>query len=209
MTISRGPWIGCVLALCIAYMGRAKNLVRSSLIVGGLLIVAGVPAYIAGAQYMNAPAQTEDQTSVLYRQTLIPNYMPIARYGGAWGWGHSFPTIYRQTSIDNEYLLVDLIQGYIGLATFLLLAGEAGYRLLKAGLEAQSLRDRHFAFSLLGVLAGLLLILATVFLGNQSCNLFFLLLGWSQAIRVNEQPFPQPARYRKVGATPPLTRVYT
>ena len=51
--------------------------------------------------------------------------------------------------------------------------------------------DRYFAFSLMGVMIGLLITVFTVFLGNQPYQLFFLLAGWSQAVRVKRAARPE------------------
>ena len=53
-----------------------------------------------------------------------------------------------------------------------------------AAIYNPTARDRYFAFSLLGIMVGLLVTIFTVFLGNQPYQLFFLLAGWAQAVRV-------------------------
>jgi hypothetical protein len=98
----------------------------------------------------------------------------------------NFPRVGGQNSIDNEYLFVYLVQGYMGLIALVLLMLEGAASLLIAGLRATLKEDRHFSFSLLGILAGFVLTLGTVFLGSQSYVIFFMLIGWSQAIRVSQ-----------------------
>ena len=39
----------------------------------------------------------------------------------------------------------------------------------------------------------MMLTVFTVFLGNQPFELFFLLIGWSQALRLQKQEAPKPA----------------
>ena len=80
----------------------------------------------------------------------------------------------------------------MGLASFCLLAFEAGLRLTTAALMNRRKSDRAFAFSLLGIFIGILLTIFTVFLGNQTYELFFLLLGWSQALRKKPERMGQP-----------------
>jgi cytochrome c biogenesis protein CcdA len=89
-----------------------------------------------------------------------------------------------QDSIDNEYLFVALTQGWVGFLSLCLLALAAMYHLTMAAIFNPRKNDRVFAFSLLGIMVGLLVTIYTVFLGNQPYELFFLLVGWSQAVRV-------------------------
>jgi hypothetical protein len=186
MTQARGPWFGAILAWCIAFIGRANNLLRRSLIVSGLALAIGLPGYLSAKQYLNAPTTSDEQQTAQYRQQLTENYLPVAELGGAWGWGANFPRVGGQPSIDNEYLLVYLVQGYLGLIALVLLMLEGAVSLLIAGLRATSKEDCHFSFSLLGILAGFVLTLGTVFLGSQAYVIFFMLIGWSQAIRVSQ-----------------------
>jgi hypothetical protein len=209
MTLSRGPWIGFVLAASIAYVGRAKVLSRKAALVGAGLFALAVPAYIVGNQYLYSPAASEEQQAAQYRRVMISRYTPIAEYGGAFGWGDDFPQIWTMESIDNEYLRVWLIRGYLGLSMFTLLSLEGLYSLTMAGLQARSIREQHFAFTLLGCLAGLLLTIGTVYLGVQTYSLFFLLIGWSQALTVRER-YLAPARLvRPAPVKRQLIKVYT
>ena len=109
-------------------------------------------------------------------------YVPIAKLGGAWGWGNVFPVMEGRTSIDNEYLLVWLVQGYVGLASLILIFAEATLAFARPGIAAGSRQERHFVFTLLGIWLGLAVCLATVYLSFTAIVLFFLLAGWSQSI---------------------------
>ena len=187
MTQARGPWFGAILAWSIAFIGRADNLLRRSLIVGGIALAIVLPGYVSAKRYLNSATTSSEQQTAQYRQQLTENYLPVAELGGTWGWGMNFPRVGGQNSIDNEYLFVYLVQGYMGLIALVLLMLEAAGSLLIAGLRATSKEDCHFSFSLLGILAGFVLTLGTVFLGSQAYVIFFMLIGWSQAIRVSQQ----------------------
>ena len=141
---------------------------------------------MSAKQYLNSATTSSEQQTAQYRQQLTENYLPVAELGGAWGWGMNFPRVGGQNSIDNEYLFVYLVQGYMGLIALVLLMLEGAASLLIAGLRATLKEDRHFSFSLLGILAGFVLTLGTVFLGSQAYVIFFMLIGWSQAIRVSQ-----------------------
>jgi hypothetical protein len=184
MTQSRGPWIGAIIAVSIASIGRAKNALRQAILVFGLGLAVGIPFYIIGKEYVSGPAAavgTEQQTAQ-YREQMIENYIPIAEQGGAFGWGNSFPHVDGQDSLDNEYLLVWLLQGYVGLASLILIVVEGTASLVRAGIKASSVQDRPFVFTLLGALLGMAVCVYTVWLADQPYQMFFLIIGWSQAL---------------------------
>ena len=137
------------------------------------------------------PHQQRSQQNAQYRQQLLDNYLPVAKAGGAWGWGQDFPRAPGQGSIDNEYLFVALTQGWVGLLAFALICGESLYYFLYGAFFNPTRRDRYFAYSLAGVMFGLIVTIFTVFLGNQPYELFFLLAGWSQAVRVKRVARPE------------------
>jgi hypothetical protein len=190
MTQARGPWIGSVVAIPIALIGRARRTLRAALILGTCFLVLTPIAYIGLKIYTSGPISSEAQENAQYRQALLDNYIPIAEQGGAFGWGQDFPRAMGQGSIDNEYLFVALTQGWVGLLTFSLICIESLYYLTYGAIFNPSPRDRYFAFSLLGVFIGLMITIFTVFLGNQPYELFFLLAGWSQAQRVKRVKRP-------------------
>ncbi len=182
MTQARGPWIGTLLALPIALVGRSRRVMVTAMIVWSFCLFVGSVAYIGFQHYLHSPTTSDAQQTAQYRQLLFDNYFPIAVRGGAWGWGSQVPQALGQSSVDNEYLLVALTQGYVGFAAFSLLAMEVLVRLAWAARFAAGRSDRYFAFSLLGIFAGLLFTISTVFLGNQAYQLFFFLAGWAQAL---------------------------
>jgi hypothetical protein len=206
MTQARGPWIGALLALPVAYIGRAKDFAGRALMVCTLGLVFGVPAYIVAKQYMNGPTTSSEQQTAQYRRQLYDNYLPLAKGGGAWGWGQKIPIIAGQDSIDNEYLRVYLAQGYVGLAAFLLLILDTVVSLLLFSMKTTVIRERHFIFSLLAIVAGYMFILATVYMGMQTIPIFFLLVGWSQSIRFSRA---REVAVQKIEAEPTEMRVYT
>lgn len=192
-TQSRGPQLGFLCAVPIAFIGRSRHVLRASLIVLALLVVGGGVAYEAVVHYAvtNAPT-SEQQETAAYRAQLLKDYLPIAEHSGAWGMGPHFPRIGKYVSVDNEYLFVALTQGYIGLGTLLLLIAGTLYNLVTAALYNPQSLDRSFAFTLLGIFVGILITIATVYLGNQPLIFFFLLVGWSQSLRAHRVPKPHP-----------------
>ncbi len=108
---------------------------------------------------------------------------PTRSTGGPWGFGRELPIVQGQGSIDNEYLFVWLVQGYMGAVTFLLLLFDGTLVFFNFGIKGESRRDRELGFALLGILLGLAFTLTTVWLGAQSFEISFLLLGLSQVIK--------------------------
>lgn len=213
MTQARGPWIGTILALCVASIGRAKNARRRAILVVGLLVGIGTPTYIVSKAYISGPRVDygSERETAQYRAELLDNYIPVAQQGGAWGWGGVFPRIHGQTSIDNQYLFVWVTQGYVGGISFCLLLLEAGIALIGQAVRVKTTQDRHFVLTLFGILVGFAFIIATVFLGAQSYPLFFFLIGWAQAVGA----FRFPAKRLGQGETaktvvpPAMIRIYT
>jgi hypothetical protein len=191
MTQARGPWIGSLVALPVALIGRSKRTLRTTLLVAASLAVGGAVLYAGLKVYTSGPTSSEAQENAQYRQQLLDNYTPVAEAGGAWGWGQDFPRVGGQGSIDNEYLFVALTQGWVGLLCFCMISLESLYHLAYGAIFNPTPRDRYFCFSLIGVFLGILITVFTVFLGNQPYELFFLLAGWSQAVRVKRATRPQ------------------
>ena len=190
MTQARGPWLGALLAVPVALIGRSRRVLRSALIVLALGLVVAPAIYLGLKSYISAAPTTAEQDSARYRSDMLDNYTPIAEQGGPWGWGQNFPRVQGFDSIDNEYLFVALTQGWVGLAAFCLLGAQTLFNLTNAAFFSRKDRDRSFAWSMLGIFAGLLLTLFTVYLGNQPFELFFLLVGWSEALRTRRAPQP-------------------
>ena len=184
MTQARGPWLGGLVAVPIALIGRTRRVLLASVLFGSLCLVCGPLSYLGFKHYTDAPATSSEQETAQYREHLIDNYLPVAKQGGPWGWGSVFPRAPGQGSIDNEYLFIGITQGWVGLLAFCLIGVHTVINLVLAAIYNPRRQDRYFAFSLLGITIGMLLTIYTVFLGNQPYELFFLLAGWSQAVRV-------------------------
>lgn len=204
MTQSRGPWIGAIIAVSIASIGRAKHTVRQAVLVFGLGLAVGIPFYFMGKEYVSGPRAQygSQQETAQYRKEMIDNYIPIAEWGGAFGWGNSFPHVAGQYSLDNEYLLVWLLQGYVGLTSLILIVVEGTSSLVRAGIKAGSIRERHFIFTLLGTLLGIAVCVYTVWLADQPYQMFFLIIGWSQALHSVDSGNQPQQNYRIIHEIP-------
>lgn len=213
-TQARGPWLGTLLALSVAWIGLSKVPKRRAIIVLVLGVCVGIPGYFAARNYAAGPRTDygSEKETAQYRAQLIDNYLPIAQAGGAWGWGNmGYPHMGGQVSIDNEYLIIYLARGYVGLISFLLIIAETIYCLLKQGFRSKSMRDRHFIFSLLAIFMGLSFTITTVFLGSQNFELFFLIVGWAQSIKAvtKTEILPETVDNYTLHSQPLGIRVYT
>ncbi len=151
-----------------------------------LMAVLTVVAYNYGSKYTEkdiSQASDEEQRDAIYRRDLLNNYMPLVMEHKAFGWGISnYPAVNGQKSIDNQFLMLAVTQGFTGLMAFLaVMAGTVG-RLF--GLAGRPMRpeDRGLVFAQLAIMTGLLTTITTVFLGEQALILFFLMAGWVQGM---------------------------
>ncbi len=184
LTQARGPWLGTLLAIPVAFIGRTRQVLRSTILVATCAIFLGTLLYFGMKAYTDAPTTSNEQENATYRAHLVENYTPVVKQGGLWGWGTDFPSEKGQVSIDNEYLFIAVTQGWVGFGAFGLICLQSVANFISAIVRSTNRMERSFAFSLLGIFLGLMLTIVTVFLGNQSYLLFFLLVGWSEAMRV-------------------------
>ena len=194
MTQSRGPWVAAPFGYIITSIGLARNTRRAlvQVVLGTALVAAVTFPFVS--QYTSGNTwqpSDQDRQNAVYRRELLENYTPVMERGGLWGWGQRFPVVAKQTSIDNEYLLIGLTRGYLGLALFFVLCGDTFIQLIRAGVRSSLRDDRIFAFCMVGILSGILFCIGTVFLGLQVYVFFFFLVGWSQALgRKRPAQFP-------------------
>ncbi len=186
MTQSRGPWVGVGLALLFALLVRVLSWRKTVVVFVLLVAVLTVVAYNYGSKYTAkdiSQASDEEQRDAIYRRDLLNNYMPLVMEHKAFGWGISnYPAVNGQKSIDNQFLMLAVTQGFTGLMAFLaVMAGTVG-RLF--GLAGRPMRpeDRGLVFAQLAIMTGLLTTITTVFLGEQALILFFLMAGWVQGM---------------------------
>ncbi len=208
MTQSRGPWLGMLLALVFVAFTRIFSAGKAALAFLAFLVVFGTGAYFAGTQYTDASlhsATTEAQRNAVYRRELLTNYTPIVEERPTFGWGiTTYPTVHGQQSIDNEYLLLMVTEGFFGLAVFLSILFGTGVRLLQRMARPLQPEDRLLVIAHLSVLIGLVTTVTTVYMGEQVVVLFFLFVGWVQGMR----PAGVPAdAWQALGTQPRFRRV--
>ncbi len=206
MTQSRGPWLGVLFAVAVVWVGRQRFVRRAAWKLTFAALAIFLMSYGMVTRYTSGSLQdahTVAQRDAVYRRELLPDYMPVVMERPLLGWGGSaYPKVHGLDSIDDEYLLLAVTNGLVGLALFLLMNLENVRALILATRAERNPANRAFLFALMGILGGLLFTLTTVFLGMQVFQLFFLLSGWIQALR----PVRVAAPYAVPAATGPQYR---
>jgi O-antigen ligase len=152
-------------------------------------LVAGVfflAAYYYGKKYTDVPradAVNDEQRNAIYRRELLDSYKPIVKERPAFGWGiTTYPAMNGQSSIDNEYLMLAVTQGFVGLGLFVAIGAGSILRLVKLMTRPMAITDRALIVAHLAALIGVMTTITTVFLGEQAILLFFLVVGWGQGM---------------------------
>lgn len=208
MTQSRGPWLGVALALLFAVLVRVFSVGRAAVAFAVLLVVLGVVAFYVGDRYTAGTrdqAATDEQSTAIYRRQLLESYTPVVKERMAFGWGVSdYPAANGQRSIDNQYLWLAVTRGFVGMGLFLIIGAGSGLRLVQLAGRPLCPEDRLLVYAHIAVLLGLMTTFTTVYMGEQVVPLFFLVIGWMQAVnpvRVNAAVAPAfcpPFKFRRV-----------
>jgi hypothetical protein len=189
-TQSRGPLLGAALAFLILQIPRFKRIRLATIVAALILVSVAATAYLYFDRYTSTVAGnvvSEQQASAFYRRQLLDNYKPIIEEGGWLGWGErSRPMVHGQESIDNEFLLIQVQQGRLGIILFLLIGFDSIWRLVSYIWRFKKREDIYFAICLLAALLSLAATLSTVYLGEQLPQIAFLLIGWSQSLQEDE-----------------------
>lgn len=211
MTLCRGPWMGAVVAALLAALGRAKNRWRALGIVVVLGVCVGVPLFVAFKSYVavgRKGAASATQETAAYRFELLQNYLDIVDQKPFLGWGrNTWPKVPGQPSIDNHYLLLLLMHGYVAFLLLLSLLVHVGGRLFLHGMREppSAPPGNSFALTLCGCIVGVYVAIATVFLGLNTQPLLFLLLGWGEGYLLFGKGYA-PGRVAIAPAAPPPFR---
>lgn len=191
-TQSRGPQLGCIFGAVATFVGRSKN--RRTVMVAILagVIVIGTPTAIAFWNYVSvgrAAAKSETQETAAYRKELIDKYTDIAMEHASFGWGlNDWPRVPGMPSIDNHFLLLALRHGLIALGFFVVMVLSQCIRLgMFCARTPRSEPASGLAFTLLGAILSIAFSAMTVFLGEQSQILLFIVIGWSEGLMIKNR----------------------
>ena len=186
MTMVRGPWIGGVLAAGVTMIGRATDRWLAISVVGGVLLVVGVPVGIGFYRYAavgRANAMTVGQESAAYRKELIDKYVSVALERTSLGWGrNTWPKVDGMPSIDNYYLLLAIMHGIPAMACLLGIILVTPLRLFLFEMKESPSQPRgaSLGFTLMAIYVAIGWTIATVYLGAQLMPLLFVITGWAE-----------------------------
>ena len=187
LTGSRMPMASSVLCFMFLAIPMFKSLRTGVTVMLLLIVVGGGSVYYYVQQYTSVAegkATDEAQTSAIYRKEMAEEYAPILKEGGWLGWSAlSHPSVMGLSSIDNNYLLIQLQQGYLGRYSFFLIVIESVLTLVICAARFREKESLFLVFSLMGAVIGIFVSLTTVYLGEQVPQVLFLLLGWSQSLQ--------------------------
>ena len=215
LTLVKGPWLAGIVAAVVVFIGRMRN---RWIGVGILLVfIFGIclPGFIGFVQWAGVGrenAKSDNQETAAYRLELIGNYIDFAKEKVWLGWGLiAWPKVPGQESIDNYYLLLFLMHGLITLTLFLTILLGMTIRLIIHAMRQPNPQPlgSSLAFTLAGIYVCYLISVATVYMGNQTVVLLFLITGWAEAYlhagqeqtMAGSAPAPLPAplyRFRRI-----------
>jgi hypothetical protein len=186
-TLSRGPWLGALIALALSIPFQPEKSRRSTAITFGAIAVGVIGVYLSGATPLTQVIAdsfnptTDAYGNILYRQSLTDVILPVWSRSPWIGYpdyvaNGAFPSFF---SIDNHYLATLIVQGAVGLVAFLLVIAAAlwtcwsaaRYRHLGAG-------ERDLAGTMLAVLLGQVVILGTVAMIGLGPQVFWGFVGF-------------------------------
>lgn len=188
MTFSRGPWISCLFGFLLIGAGFSPRPLRSLLFRCALILLSAFLLYLIFSPSIEINpflARSETEATVAYRGEMYRRYIELAFQSPVWGWGTlEQPFLGGFASIDNEYLLLLLQKGCIGLGLYIVMIGWSFIRLMRRGIRTTStdLNENTLSFTLMSLLFAMTLSFATVYMGMQTEVLFFLLLGWAEGL---------------------------
>jgi hypothetical protein len=186
MTLSRGPWIGAFLAAFVVLIGRFRwrwMAVITILISSIILTPVAIERFADYVEELGRSATEHTEQTLVYRWELLSTYIELGKEHLYLGWGRlNWPKIPGQRSVDNHYLLFFLMHGIIAVGLLALMMVLMPLRLLFHDMRLPIAQPPGSGFGF--TLASLYVIygwsIGTVFMGEQTLPLFFILLGWSE-----------------------------
>ena len=186
-TLGKGQWLAGIIGAALVIIGRFKNRGLAMTVVLIVMIAVGIPALGAFLNYASvgrANALDANQETACYRYELIEIYMGIAAEHLWFGWGlMHFPDVPGAESIDNNFLLVYLNHGIIAVSVILGIIFVMMVRLIRHGMAQPFAEPRgsSLAFTLAAIYLMYFIATATVAMMLQSCTMFFIITGLSDA----------------------------
>jgi len=211
ITFAKGSWLAGIIASFVVAAGRMKNRLAAFLVVLGLLVGIGIPAFSSFIDYASvgrANAKDDNQETACYRYELIQLYVDIALQKELSGWGLTkWPQVAGAPSIDNHYLLLFLMHGKLAFYCFIYVLFGTMLRLLVYGLRIPPPPSNggSLAFTLASIYLGYIIAIATVYMGGQTVPMLFMLTGWAESfLKMNGRDYSPLGDVAPPGPPPPL-----
>jgi hypothetical protein len=209
-TLSRGPWLGALIALVLTIPFQPQLSRRSTAVTFGAIAIGVIAIYLSGATPLTQiitdsfNPTTDAYGNILYRQSLTEVILPVWSRSPWIGYpdylaGGAFSSSF---SIDNHYLATLIVQGALGLVAFLLVVAAALWTCWSATrYRDKRSAERDLAATMLAVLLGQLVILGTVAMIGLGPQVFWGFVGfcagaWSGWRAPAAQPLLVPAATR-------------
>jgi hypothetical protein len=192
MTISRGPWFAAGIAALVVMFIRARHRKYVGALLVFVIVIVSLPAYTGFENYLSVSrfgVSDPEAQSAAYRREMMSKYVAIAEERPTFGWGQDrngkglYPVVEGMVSIDNQYLLLALNFGVYALGAMVLILLWVPIRLCRLSFRnPHSDINASLAVTLLGIFIVCGISMATVYLGAQTEPIFFLVVGWSEAL---------------------------
>jgi hypothetical protein len=193
MSLSVGPWLAAACGSVVISTCRAQN--RKRAITSLILLIAlfGQPIHSSFKSFVSVDPSVSDnrwQQDSIYRNNLIPLYIPVVEERSTWGWGRNgFPVVDGMGSIDNAYLLEALTFGLYALGMLVALFVWPAIQLANFSFPLSRNDPRALAaFTLIGIYVLNVVVDGTASGGGTPWRFFFIIAGWSVALLNSKGP---------------------
>lgn len=186
MTISRGPWIGGFAGAALVAAGNFSNRRRWLGIALVLLALGAGGGKLALDAYTTSRiggALSQEAKTMVYRKELVEKYQEFMLQKLWTGWGrYQRPKIQGMDSIDNAFLDMGLEHGVLAPALIVVIFLYALVTQLRLGLRSPP-GEPPLGFTFAGIYLAAFVAFATVYMGNKTEPMLFLLLGWGENLK--------------------------
>ena len=182
---SRGPLVGAFFAFLVPIIQKFRNrwvgffffLFLGSISCFFVYSIIKVQATLLSSQASEASA------TVSYRWNLVEVYKPLIAVKPYIGWGEFlWPRVPGYASIDNNYLLILIQRGYIGLFLHCCLLFIPFIRVFRAMMNSKSLgNNKLFSGVFTGIFLSIIISMGTVWMDFSMTQIWAFLVGWSEA----------------------------
>lgn len=183
-SFSRAPMMGLGISALVLWFGwnKFKSVLAVFLaVVTSAVLIVAVPEFIEYVSVTRSTALTKDQENAAYRKEMLDNYLEVIQAKPYWGYGrYTFPVIERQVSIDNEYLFLALTEGLFALSLYVGLLIWVILKLIHSiAICDEAETNYQLYWVLLAAWISAIFTQATVYAGNQTVQVFYMIAGLS------------------------------